>query len=155
MERLKVLVKTESTFTKAWLGGIALSLNAKRWAPIIRALEGIELDEAERNEFNDLEIKRLGTDPHFKKFGIKIPTLDLSGLEKKLLNREYVLGKHFWLRLRALFGTNWRADIAWQMYLDPDQTPYQVAKTLGCNMETAYRNWKALEQANAKEFLRG
>ncbi|MBI2603002.1 MAG: hypothetical protein HYW48_08095 [Deltaproteobacteria bacterium] len=61
---------------------------------------------------------------------------------------------HFWLRLRALFGANWRADIVWQIYLNPDQTPYQVVKTIGCNTETAYRNWKALEQANVREFLR-
>ena len=154
LERLKALLKIAPMTTKAWLGGIAQFGSAKRWAPIIRDLEGIQLKEVEKNEFTNLQIKRLGADPNFKKYGIKIPIIDLTGLEKKLLSREHVLENHFWLRLRVLFGANWRADIAWQMYLDPNQTPYQVAKTLGCNAETAYRNWKALELANAKEFLR-
>ncbi len=153
LERLKALIKVAPTTTKAWLGGIAQSMYARRWASIIRELDGVVLKNTEPNEFLELQVKRLGADPNFKNFGIHIPLLDLTGIEKKLLTREHVLKRHFWLRLRALFGANWRADIAWQMHLDPNQTPYQVAKILGCNTETAYRNWKALQQANAVEFF--
>lgn len=155
IERLKALIRISPITTKAWIGGIASFMGAnKRWATILREVEGIRIKVKRMNDLESLQVKRLGLDPNFKKYGIHLPSFDMEGMEKKLLNREYVLRNHFWLRLRAMFGANWRADIVWQMYLNPDQTPYQVAKTLGCNTETAYRNWKSLEQSNVQEFLR-
>lgn len=155
LERLKTLIRKSSTTTKAWIGGIASFMSAdKRWAPIAREVEGVHIKTTGLSKFESLQMKRLGLDQNFKKYGISLPTVDIAGIEKKLLSRDHVLRHHFWLRLRALFGSNWRADIVWQIYLNPDQTPYQVAKTIGCNTETAYRNWKALEQANVRDFLR-
>lgn len=153
LERLKHLVLLSSDKTKSWVCGIAeyMSQEDRRWN-IIKKTTFLPVDWP-KNDFLDIQIERIGADVYFKKYGVIIPCLDLTGVEKKILRREHTLRNHFWFRLRALFGSNWRADIVWQIYRDPEQTAYKIAKNIGCTTETAYRNLKTLEQANIRDFI--
>lgn len=158
VERLKALSKNLTPFELAWLGGLASYATGwdRRWY-------GLEKEVSKRlgepkpifktTKLDELVAKRQGTETNFKKFGLVIPIIK-PGLPKKLLKRSSVVKDHPWLRLRSLFGTNWRADIAWQLLQFPNKTPYRVAKDLGCTTETAYRNWQALKEANAEQILR-
>jgi hypothetical protein len=158
VQRLRSLAKEIPLSDLCWLGGIAshAALFDKRWLVIVKAAEKARANDKRRlstSKLDRLVSRKKGRDKHFAAFGLTIPVVQPASA-KKLLDRGQVLKHHPWLRLRALFGTNWRADIAWLMLQDAEQTPYQVAKTLGCNMETAYRNWKALKEANATTALR-
>ena len=100
-----------------------------------------------------LVAERKGRDEHFESFGLLIPRV-LPAKPAKLLKRETTLRQHPWLRLRALFGANWRADIVWLMIQQPEMTPYQVSRRLGCNTETAYRNHRLLKEVDAPALLK-
>ncbi len=56
--------------------------------------------------------------------------------------------------MRLLFGTNWRADIAVVMIQKLAQTPSQVARLLGCNYETAHRDWKSLKETEVEALFK-
>lgn len=155
MERLAALVKKDNFEIQVWFGGIAAFSKDKdrRWGQIEKIASGKKFDDFPLSQLERLNIDRQGSDKFFSNFGIKMPLINIDDNFKKLKRREYILKTNLWLRLRSLFGSNWRADIAWQIYLNPAQTPYQIAKTIGCNTETAYRNWQSLMEANILEFL--
>jgi|GEM_PF-1231857 len=155
--RLKSMLKNCSAEELAWLGGLAsaVSQSDRRWSLIesyARKRIGRSSITIKTYDLDLLAAKRSGEDPHFHKFGLTIPKAS-PALEKKFYSREHTIANHPWLRLRALFGANWRADIAWQMLCDKKQTPYRVARTVGCNIETAYRNWQSLLEADASSAL--
>ena len=157
VERLRALAKKCSASELAWLGGIASYAAEKdrRFEAItsfVTKTLGEEWKGTTVSKLDKLAAKRKGKDEHFSRFSIVIPKLEPAS-EKKLHTRTHVLSQHPWLRLRVLFGPCWRADIAWEILRDPKQTPYRAAKTLGCNTETAYRNWKALEEADIENLL--
>lgn len=157
VERIKALAKNLSSLELAWLGGIALHVVGidKRWNIIVQFAEDYKKKQRRRfkmSKLDELAAKRKGYDRAFKKFGLTIQTVQMAK-KTKLLKKSHTLKRHPWLKLRALFGANWRADIAWMMIKRPNQTPYQVAKYLGCNVETAYRNWSSLKDVNAPALL--
>lgn len=157
LNRLCALAKKLTPLELAWLGGLAAHMHAgnRRWKTVERFVEKRLYGQRRRfspSRLDTLAIQRKGKDPYFEKFGITIPVIKPSA-EKKLRPRAHTLAQHPWLRLRSLFGANWRADIAMEMLRKADQTPYRIAKTLGCNTETVYRNWNALQEANVMEFL--
>ena len=152
VERLKSMTKLIPAESARWLGGLASFCTEfdRRWASLQKkCLSDKKPKRQDLGEFDALQIERLGEDPYFAQAGLKIPTISWEDKERKLFTREHIINNHFWFRLRVLFGANWRADVAWELVRDSEQTPYQVAKRLGCNMETAYRNWKALNEADA------
>lgn len=157
IQRLRSLAVAIPVEERCWLGGVARHAGKfdHRWHAIVNAVQkGWHSDPPEivTSKLDRLVAKKNSSDQEFAAFGITIPTAKVAD-SKKLRLRSRVLKEHGWLRLRALFGSNWRADIAWLMLQDAEQTPYQVAKVLGCNMETAYRNWKALKEADATAIL--
>ncbi|MBI3534355.1 MAG: hypothetical protein HY072_02555, partial [Deltaproteobacteria bacterium] len=155
VERVKALSVNLSPINLAWLGGIALHQANEgdlRWRVIIRLVEkklGKYAPYFKTTRFDALQGKRLGVDPFFARFGLPIPCLQAAD-ERKIRPRKHVIASHLWLRMRLLFGTNWRADIAVVMIRGLAQTPYQTAKILGCNYETAYRNWKSLKETEVE-----
>jgi DNA-binding TFAR19-related protein (PDSD5 family) len=84
-------------------------------------------------------------DPVFQKFGIKISKLYEED-EKKFIPKEYAVQDNPFLFCRALFGTNWRADVAAVMSLR-NGNPTEIANILGCSYETAHRNYQSLKSA--------
>ncbi len=159
VERLRALAVSLSAAELAWLGGLALYQveNADfRWRAIVQFVEkklGNPSPQFLISPFEELQAKRLGADPCFKKFGLSIP-LTVASDAKKIRSRQHVVAGNLWLRTRTLFGTNWRADIATVMVEHLVETPYQASKLLGCNYETASRNWKSLKEAQIETLLK-
>ena len=88
-------------------------------------------------------ISKYGEDEEFKEFGLKLAKIDPED-EKKILDLPSILKSHPWLKIRALVGANFRADLVYWMSLKILKNPNQAAKLLGCSRETAYRLWKEI-----------
>lgn len=98
-------------------------------------------------------IQRHGLDPEFHVFGIETAKI-LPAESKKLSSRKFVLQNNLWLRLRALLGTNYRADVAYLRVSHLVDTAYGAMKILRCSKETSYRIWGSLEEARVEDFIR-
>ena len=59
-----------------------------------------------------------------------------------------------WLRLRAAFGANWRADVLFVILNGLANNPFQASRVLGCSYETAHRIWQGATQANVKDLFK-
>lgn len=142
----------------SWLGGMAAhaAVFDRRWRVVTKAVRqrlGPGIQRLQSSDLDLLVAERKGRDEHFEAYGLLIPRV-FPARQAKLLKREATLRQHPWLRLRALFGANWRADIVWHMIRQPELTPYQISRKLGCNTETAYRNYKLLREADAPALLK-
>jgi hypothetical protein len=98
-------------------------------------------------------IEKHGIDSEFETFGIRTSTIDPSE-KKKILQRTKVVENNLWLRLRALLGSNFRADVAFIKLSKLALNPYQTMKLVGCSKETTYRIWKSLEEAKIEELFK-
>lgn len=108
----------------------------------IQDVPGLELDV----EYDEYLVSKQGIDEEFLEFGIRMARL-IPAESKKILSVEGILKQNAWLRMRALIGANFRADIAYLMAFRIVENAYQASKFLGCNVETAYRLWRLLEAA--------
>lgn len=99
-----------------------------------------------RVECDAFLVSKHGVDEEFLEFGIRTPLIAPAD-PKKILSVEGILKRNSWLRMRALIGPNFRADIAYLMAARIVGNAHQASKTLGCNAETAYRLWRTLEIA--------
>jgi hypothetical protein len=86
-------------------------------------------------------ISKYGEDTELKEFGIVVAKFEPED-SKKVLDLPNILKLNPWLKLRALIGANFRADLIWCLTQKAVQNPNQAAKALGCSRETAYRLWK-------------
>ncbi len=157
VERLLALMKTLSVIELAWLGGIASYQEESgdiRWRAITREIKKLRNEAVHfpQSKFEKLQLKRIGTDKHFKSFKLNIPTIKLDS-KKKIKPRKYTIKNNIWLRMRALFGANWRADIAAALLLGKISNAYQAKKYFGCSYETAYRNLNYLMEADVKNIV--
>jgi hypothetical protein len=150
-ERIKALAADLSAAELAWLGGIAhwQSQEDRRWRVICSLIEkklGKPAPRFQTSKLDELQAEKSGVDQGFFRYGITIPTITPAD-PKKLRPRQDVIKNNLWFRMRLLFGTNWRADIASVILLRLVKTSYQAEKVLACSRETAYRNWQALKEA--------
>lgn len=97
-------------------------------------------------------IEKVGVDPEFKKFGIKTSRI-LPSENKKLLDRKAILASNLWLRLRALLGSNFRADLAFIKLNGLASNAYGAMKLIRCSKETSYRIWGSLEEARVEDLI--
>ena len=74
--------------------------------------------------------------------------------EKKILSLKGILKSNRWLRLRAVFGPNFRADVVYLYVAGIASGPAEAARLLKCSRDTAYRNWRALEEADVRQLIR-
>lgn len=163
VERLKSLAGNLTAFEYAWLGGLAHhqlatsnSAAHRRWQVIVELAKrklGEVMPQFPTRKLDELQVERNGADENFKRFGILIPKIEIAPA-KKIRIRPQVLRDNLWFRMRLLFGTNWRADIATAMLLDLAKTSYQLERVLGCSRETAYRNWNALTEVDIRALLK-
>lgn len=159
IERLKALAGDLPNRSKLVLAVIAAKLakEDRRWKLLVDSLQR-DLSSNPRElifprELSDpYLLSKYGKDEEFAKFGVDIATLAPED-EKKILSLRGILHANAWLRLRALMGANFRADIAY-LFLAKVNGPAEAARLLGCSRDTAYRNWRALDEANAREMLR-
>lgn len=159
VERIKSLAENLPAVELAWLGGLAshrIEAGDLRWRSVKQMIEkhlGKSSPHFPTSELDKLQAQRNGEDSHFKKFGLIIPKAE-SADTKKLRPVSVGIKMNLWLRMRALFGTNWRADMATILLLGLASNPYQAELKLGCAKETAYRNWKALKDAEVEKLLK-
>ena len=160
VERLKSLAVDITAHELAWLGGLSshrVEDGDLRWKSIIQMIKerlGSPSPHFTTSKLDELQAKRVGIDKHFQQFGLILPLVEPTDA-KKLTPFSITVQNNLWLRLRALFGTNWRADTATILVLGKAKNPYQAERILGCAKETAYRNWKALKEAGAETLLKG
>lgn len=160
VERLKSLSADLSAADAAWLGGLAahqLAHGDLRWKAVVDSVErrmGLPMPRFPTSRLDELQAQRKGEDPHFGRFGLRI-SIAAPADTKKLRPFSDVVRANLWLRMRALFGANWRADMATVLVLQLAENPYQAEQLLGCSRETAYRNWKSLKVADVEKLLQG
>lgn len=161
IERLKALANDLTASELAWLGGLAAhqaETGDARWKAIVRYIEDDKLGTPRphfpSSKLDELQIQRKGIDKHFARFGLRIPILEAAEA-KKFKPTASAIKENIWLRMRALFGTNWRADTAVVLIQGLAKNAYQVERILGCSRETAYRNWKSLIDADAAGLFKG
>ena len=82
-------------------------------------------------------------DADFAHFGICIPKVSKAD-SKKIKPKQVIAEKNHWFRFRKLFDNHMRADIAVAMYVLGMSNAYQVKKVIRCSQETAYRQYKSL-----------
>ena len=153
VERIKALAGDLSAGELAWLGGLAMhqveSSADRRWQTVVDFVKkrlGTPMPQFQTSKLDELQTQRVGVDEHFRCFGLMLPLLEVADMKKIRLRGDTLKGS-MWFRMRALFGTNWRADVAVTMLLDSAKTSYQAGRVLGCSTETAYRNWNSLLEA--------
>jgi hypothetical protein len=156
IERVKALAANLSTKELAWLGGIAaLQKGDRRWSTVVEFVRkklGRYPPIHQVSQLDLLQAERSGADQTFLSFGLKIPIVEAADV-KKVRVRADALEDNLWLRLRMLFGTNWRADVAAVMVLKTAETSYQAAKILHCSGEAAYRNWNSLTEGRLEDLF--
>ncbi len=162
VERVKAMIPNLSANELAWLGGLAqhqvthsASNRNSRWQSIVATAQkhlGKPAPLFETSKLDNLQSERNGEDESFALFGLRIPKV-LPADSRKIRSRD-IIKKNLWLRMRLLFGTNWRADVATTILLELAKTSYQAGKVLGCSSETAYRNWNALKEVEIERLLK-
>ena len=152
IEKLKVLAKEIPPEDLAFLGAIANYTQGKfrKWNLLVSF--------AQRKLSNDfschlhpkmtlaIDFGASQVEESFEKFGLKIPQVILED-SRKLIPRKYLIRDNSRFRFRALFGTNWRADIAYELSQSPGLNAFQIKKRLGCSYETVHRIKKFLDEA--------
>ena len=165
VERLKSLAKNLEKMEFAWLGMIADhmceelgDLRFKTLRDLARKQLGDKPELFEDTSLQKLhyekEISRPNAKPVGIAYGLRVTRADIAGDTRKLADLKSTINGNLWLRMRLLFGCNWRADVATVMLLELAANYYQARKVLGCSIETAHRNWKSLKEADVTELLR-
>jgi len=160
IERLRPLSKNLSPNLKLVLGALSLKLTPKdrRWKLISERikleLKDTKLDFNVPDEYKDpFLMKKHGQDKEFAEFGIRVATLAPEN-PKKIMTLRWILQSNAWLRLRAVMGPNFRADTAYLFVTETAKGPAEAARILQCARDTAYRNWRALEEAEVRSILK-
>ena len=115
--------------------------------------KGLQMRKPPKNECSAHLIKMWGTETSLLPFGVKVRSF-YKVSEKKLFNLEEIYKRNIWLKLRAMIGSNYRADIIYLKSTGMAKTAYQAAKIAGCNTSTATRIWKSVESVpNLKKLI--
>jgi hypothetical protein len=159
VERLKVSIDQLSPSALLIFGGLCLKQvhqGDRRFSTLVNSvrarMESLPASPKSPFESDPYLISKHGVDLEFLEFGIRTVQINASD-SKKILTLECILLQNPWLRMRALMGANFRADVAYLMTSKRATNANQVFKILGCNLETAYRLWKALAQVPGIEKL--
>ncbi len=151
VERLKSLATKLEPIDLAFLGGIAeyTKNQFRNWDLISNYAKkilgnGHKFDLPEKISFS-VTTGHSKPEPAFKSFGFIIPEISLSD-RKKLIPRKYLVEDNARFRFRSLFGTNWRADIAFVMSQEKDLNAFKISKLISCSYETAHRIKRSLDE---------
>jgi hypothetical protein len=153
VERLKALGSDLNPIDWAFLGGIASHVQRvhKKWKLLVTHAEkktSAGTIFALHPKMNlAVDTGHVPADPEFSKFGLRLPTFSPED-QRKFIPRKYLVEDNLRLNVRALFGCNWRADIAYLLSQDETMNPYQLAKELRCSYETAHRIKNYLDESH-------
>ena len=160
VERLKALSKDLAPGHKVVLGILARKLSQKdrRWNLLCTALKASLKQtppslQLPRELSDPYLVAKNGRDKEMAEFGIEAAQINPED-GKKVLSWRGILRTNGWLHLRALMGPNFRADVAYLYLSGAAVGPAGAARLLACSRETAYRNWRALDDADARRVLK-
>lgn len=97
-------------------------------------------------------IAKQGIDPEFLEVGFTMALIQPED-QKKILGLCDILKMNHWLKIRALVGANFRADLIFLLIQKKVKNPNQAAKILCCSRETAYRLWREISLFEGIEKL--
>ncbi|MCB0411456.1 MAG: hypothetical protein KDD22_02950 [Bdellovibrionales bacterium] len=144
VERLVKLADTDliSTDEKCLLIAISKILSDDgdhRYKLIRKKLykSGMKMKKVPKLLGNPNGVKIWGAEESLLEFGVKVKKFDFE--DKKLHEHKIIFERNGWLKLRALVGANYRADILFLLSCGKAETVNQAAKIAGCNSRAAYR----------------
>lgn len=156
VERIDFFLNDLSDEEKLFLGVTALKrLNSGdyRFKAIATKIKKLKIKiESPLSGQDEFLISKYGEDVEFLSFGIRTSKIEAAE-SKKLMQRKWVIESNLWLRLRALLGSNFRADIAFVKIMKLAKNPYGSMKLIRCSKETTYRIWHSLEEANLESLF--
>ena len=154
VERLKSLSKESTVQCSALLGAISLKVGKydSRWNALAGFLSKKLGSLPQFYQNSEFQIVRHGLDTEFDAFGFHLFQFRPEP-KRKYHTKDFLLQTNRWFYNRQLFGTNFRADMATVMELHLATNAYQAMKVLGCSLDTAYRNWNALNEINWPNWL--
>jgi hypothetical protein len=114
-----------------WLGA-----QDTRWRAFERLYAGkkLDLDDA---EITAVQLQRAGADPRFAGSPLRVQAKLLRSRSADVDTSEQLAARHPLYRKRLELGANFRADVWYALERDPEATPAQVARKVGCAYETA------------------
>jgi hypothetical protein len=146
---IEKLMKLQKKKNSPWLVALsicALNMGFHQWKRLIKKQQGLHALVSTELALSSIGLK--GEEPHFRKNGFLIPIGTLRVRPSDAEIPERLLKKNPQYRNRLLFGASWRADIVTAIEMGMN-TPYQIAKTLGCSYEPAHRIFKEYTLAMA------
>ncbi|MCM0606007.1 MAG: hypothetical protein KA715_07940 [Xanthomonadaceae bacterium] len=148
-ESLQKKIESETNPTHlAFLAGLLASTGDRRLLMVASKIKYSKKnvnDEVDKTLWLSVKFGQVEPDPIFLKFGLKISQLQEED-EKKFIPKKYFIQDNPFLFCRALFGTNWRADVAAVLSVRKFN-PTEISNVLGCSYETAHRNYQSLKAA--------
>ena len=107
-----------------------------RWRALERLYVGktLDLDDA---EITAIQLQRAGADPRFAGSPLRVHAKLLRSRVADVDTSEQLAARHPLYRKRLELGANYRADVWYALERNPDATPAQIARSVGCAYETA------------------
>lgn len=157
VERLVSLSKNLTKDQRIVLMVIAdkmIKLGDRRYKLIEQKLKrrGMKLSNFPKLYSSPFYLEKHGTDPSFKKYGSKIPNI-FNEDPKKFFTLKHIVSNHPWLKIRALVGANYRADLIYLKSAGIVESPASSYKIMGCERATAYRLWDSIALVEDLEKL--
>lgn len=97
------------------------------------------------NYSDEFFIKKNGIDKDFKKVGVKVADFFDFQTEKKLKPLKKIYMENEWLKLRAISGADYRADVIYLKKTNKNFTQTEIAGLLGCNKSSISRIWSSIK----------
>jgi hypothetical protein len=143
----------EAPIARAWWAAIGSWLcgTDARWKTLTRLYEGpaLALEDA---EITALQIRRVGEDARFAGSSLRVHAKLLRSRASDVEAPAQLARHHAWYLRRLQFGPNYRADVWAALDAQPEASPAEIARTVGCAYETARsvaRDWKLVRDVEA------
>jgi hypothetical protein len=124
--------------TKAWWAAIGVWLGREdaRWRALSKLYAGPRQD-LDDPTVTTLQVQRSGEDARFQGGPMRVHSKLLRSRTADVEKPAVLASRHPLYFLRLLLGPNYRADVWAALDEQPDATPAQVARVVGCAYETA------------------
>ena len=113
--------------------------------------KNMTMNELPRVHANPEFVKIHGLEESLLEFGVKVRKFVIG--EKKLSSMKQIFERNGWLKLRALIGANFKADVMYVKCSGQAKTAYQVAKIVGCGRSNAYSLLKFADEFDNLESI--
>lgn len=106
--------------------------------------EDLKMEYPPEKETDEFLIKRWGEEKSLRKLGAKVRSFYIEK-SSKIQSLEKLLSNNPWIKYRALFGSNTRADAAYIILNSPKEiTASEVSRLINCTRQTVGHHYKDL-----------